>query len=335
MHERAAGRRAPAPDARGPLRRWSTCDLRAGRDRCPDPRRAALGPAAGARRDGRRRVHHRALRRRGGGGIERGRHDRPAAPRCRWSSRRESELLSADLVSHAPRRRSTRRPSAPPRSSSPPQRPAGGPGGVRRVHRPAHAGGGRRRGRRPDRGRGPQRDSSIAADSDLRPRPAARRRARCTRCSSRRPGSRRSTGRGSSSSGATSAAVPPDHPESNYGAARQSCCSTHLPRAAPGQVHRMIGEAADLRARRRARYQALIARDFVHHTGRSAACPPSTSSGWGWVPTGTPPRSFPVPTALSETDALGGADLGPGARRLADDAHPPDRQRRPRRCSSS
>jgi len=53
-------------------------------------------------------------------------------------------------------------------------------------------------------------------------------------------------------------AVPARHPDSNYNTARQTLLD-YLPRVGPGQVHRMIGEAADLDAAARA-YQALINR---------------------------------------------------------------------------
>jgi 6-phosphogluconolactonase len=53
-------------------------------------------------------------------------------------------------------------------------------------------------------------------------------------------------------------AVPSRHPESNYNLARTALLD-YLPGVRPGQVHRMIGEAADLDAACRA-YEALIAR---------------------------------------------------------------------------
>ena len=53
-------------------------------------------------------------------------------------------------------------------------------------------------------------------------------------------------------------AVPARHPESNYNLARIALLD-YLPGLRPGQVHRMIGEAADLDAACRA-YEALIAR---------------------------------------------------------------------------
>ena len=53
-------------------------------------------------------------------------------------------------------------------------------------------------------------------------------------------------------------AVPSRHPESNYNLARTAFLD-YLPGVRPGQVHRMIGEAADLDAACRA-YEALIAR---------------------------------------------------------------------------
>jgi 6-phosphogluconolactonase len=53
-------------------------------------------------------------------------------------------------------------------------------------------------------------------------------------------------------------AVPSRHPESNYNLARTALLD-YLPGVRPGQVHRMIGEAADLDAACRA-YESLIAR---------------------------------------------------------------------------
>jgi 6-phosphogluconolactonase len=53
-------------------------------------------------------------------------------------------------------------------------------------------------------------------------------------------------------------AVPARHPESNYNLARTALLD-YLPGLRPGQVHRMIGEAADLDAACHA-YEALIAR---------------------------------------------------------------------------
>lgn len=53
-------------------------------------------------------------------------------------------------------------------------------------------------------------------------------------------------------------AVPSRHPESNYNLARTTLLD-YLPGVKPGQVHRMIGEAADLDAACRA-YEALISR---------------------------------------------------------------------------
>ena len=61
-------------------------------------RRAPVGAAPLARRDGRRRVHRRPRRRRRGGRHQRRRHDRPPAARPRWSRRDEAELLSAQLT---------------------------------------------------------------------------------------------------------------------------------------------------------------------------------------------------------------------------------------------
>jgi 6-phosphogluconolactonase len=53
-------------------------------------------------------------------------------------------------------------------------------------------------------------------------------------------------------------AVPSRHPESNYNLARTALLD-YLPGLRPGQVHRMIGEAANLDAACRA-YEALVAR---------------------------------------------------------------------------
>ena len=60
-------------------------------------------------------------------------------------------------------------------------------------------------------------------------------------------------------------AVPSRHPESNYNLARIALLD-YLPGVRPGQVHRMIGEAADLDAACRG-YEALIARTVDTRAG--------------------------------------------------------------------
>ena len=91
-------------------------------------------------------------------------------------------------------------------------------------------------------------------------------------------------------------AVPARHPQSNYNTARLALLD-YLPGVAPGQVHRMIGEAADLDAAARA-YEAIIRRTLDDEPQ-----PPRFDMIWlGMGPDGHTASLFPGTAVLNETE---------------------------------
>ena len=125
-------------------------------------------------------------------------------------------------------------------------------------------------------------------------------------------------------------AVPPDHPESNFGVAYGMLIS-QLPNVRPDRIHRMPAEAPDLDAAALS-YESELRLAF----GARGDEPPAFDLIW----LGHGPRR-PYRQPLSRIGrarraaALGGRQLGAVAGRVAHDAHLPGPQRGTRRRSSS